>query len=373
MTRKEVLERHPYSIYLSSDGRWATYLPDRDKKRRLVKKKSKKDLEDAIIEHYSSDSSTFIDVFHQWRSYHDKMVSDNSVKKYDSDELRYFSGTAFVNMKIEKITSDDVEVFIRTRIDDLKLCQSAAKTLYHYLNSTMEFAVRHGYIAKSPMRFMNAKDFYKYVYPSKRSQKTKIIPDNEIASLNSRYDEDLLKGKSVVPILAVIFSSLTGMRVGEIAALTWDDIQSDCIIVNKSQKYNPKTKQYYIDNTKNHKHRRFPLTSEIADLLDRIKLVEEEAGYVTRFIFSDESGPINFRKISSCIKNKCRQIGIETYGIHAYRRTMNSMMAHNGVPVSIRAALLGHSREVNEKYYTYDSSSMGEKAEIISRVNSEMR
>ncbi len=373
MSRKEVLEKHPYAVYLSNDGRWTTYLPDKDKKRRLVKKKTRTALEDAIVEFYSDSGITFIEAFHKWRGYHDKMVSDSSVTKYDSDEIRYFKDTEFAEMKIEKIRSDDIEVFIRTRIEDLRLCQSAAKTLFHYINSVMEFAVRHDYIVKSPMRFMNAKDFYKYTYQSKRSQKTKIIPETEIASLNNRYSEDLLKGKGAIPILAVIFSSLTGMRVGEIAALTWDDICSDHIIVNKSQKYNPKTKEYYISRTKNGKERMFPLTEDINKLLEEIKSIEAAAGNITRFIFSDDNGPITFRKISSCIKNKCRQIGIETYGIHAYRRTVNSMMAHNGVPVSVRAALLGHSREVNEKYYTFDSSTIGEKADIIRKINSEMR
>lgn len=373
-SKKEILKTHPYQIFYASDGRWATYLPDADKKRRLVKRKSKEDLEDAIVSFYEETKRlSFIEVFHRYREYHDQMVCDSSRLKYDSDEKRYFDGRSFSVMAISTITLDDVEVFIRGVIGDEKLCQSAAKTLYHYVDNTFEFAVRHDYISKSPMRFMNAKGFYKYTYPSKRSKKPKVISEGELKQLSDRYEEDLRKRPDSIPIYAVIFSSLTGMRVGEIAALTWENVFGDYILVDKSQKYNPKTKEYYIHTTKNTKIRKFPLTNDIKALLNRVKEEEERLGYLTEFIFSDASGPLTFRKISSCIKNKCRQLGIETYGIHAYRKTVNSFMALDGVPSSVRASLLGHSKEVNEKYYTYDVSDLDDKTNIISRVNEHIK
>ena len=369
---QEILRQHPYQIFHSSDGRWGTYLPDKDKKRRLVKRKERSDVVNAIVEFYTNDELSFLDVYFKWRSYHDQMVSDASAQKYDSDEKRYFENQKFPRMEISKITRDDVEVFIKESIDSNKLCQSAAKTLYHYLDNTFNFGIRHGYILKSPMRYMQAKDFYKYTYESERSKKPKLISTDKLGMLQDRYESDLLERPDSIPIYAVIFSSLTGMRVGEIAALRWDCVYDDYILVDKSQKYNPKTRQYYISSTKNSKIRQFPLTDEIRSLLERVKLTESELGWLTDYIFSDANGPISFRKISSCLKNKCRQIGLDTVGIHAYRRTVNSMMALNGVPANVRATLLGHSKEVNEKYYTFDASSMDDKIEIMSKVNTQM-
>jgi len=364
--RKEILSSHPYKVFYASDNRWATYLCG-DGKRRLVKRKELKDLEDAIIKFYEEkEAMTFIDIYHKFREYHDKLVSDNT------DEERYFKDRAFSLMNVKLITSDDVSVFIRRTIEDLGLCQSAAKTLFLYVNNAFEFALRHDIISKSPTRLLNAKDFYKYTYPSLRSKKPKVISDEELSELQVRYTKDLNERPDSIPIYAVILSSLTGMRVGEIAALTWDNVFDDYILVDKSQKYNPKTRQYYIHRTKNSKVRRFPVTGDIRKLLLDVRSVEEAKGYVTNFIFSDKNGPVNFRKISSCMKNKCRQVGIETYGIHAYRRTINSVMARDGVSTSIRAALLGHSREVNEKYYTYDVSSIADKAMAIEMANKSM-
>lgn len=40
---EEILKRHPYRIWLASDGYWKTYLPNRDGGKSLVKKKKEKE------------------------------------------------------------------------------------------------------------------------------------------------------------------------------------------------------------------------------------------------------------------------------------------------------------------------------------------
>ena len=40
-----------------------------------------------------------------------------------------------------------------------------------------------------------------------------------------------------------------------------------------------------------------------------------------------------------------------------------------GVAVPAAAAMLGHSEEVYKRYYTFDTTQLQEKAEIISKIN----
>ena len=162
------------------------------------------------------------------------------------------------------------------------------------------------------------------------------------------------------------------MRVGEISALTWNDITEDGIIIDKSEKYNRKTKEYYIDSTKNGKERIFPMTMQIKKLLDSVKMVEMKNGFICEFVFANAEGRIHAPVISSCIKNKCRQIGINEKGIHACRKTLNSRMRCDGVSATMAASLLGHSPEVNEQYYTFDVSTMREKTKIVEKVTNVM-
>ena len=50
MKKEELLKQHPYEIWQSKDGKWYTYLPAKDGGRVLKKRKSKKDLENIIID-----------------------------------------------------------------------------------------------------------------------------------------------------------------------------------------------------------------------------------------------------------------------------------------------------------------------------------
>ena len=49
------------------------------------------------------------------------------------------------------------------------------------------------------------------------------------------------------------------------------------------------------------------------------------------------------------------------------------MLRNDGVSVTVAAALLGHTEEVNEKHYTFDVSNIEDKRKAVSRVNAEMR
>lgn len=377
--RQEILDNHTHKIWQGKDGSWCTYVPDSDAKggRRFIKKTTKEKLEDRLVElattespivHRDARARTFLGVYNQWRSYHDQMLSNNSISKYNSDIIRFFSDKNFVKRDIKSFTEDDVMVFIREKIRNLSLSKQAAKQLFQYINNVFKFAERHGYIDRSPTRYLEAKQFYKFCSKSRQSGKPGVFTDNEMRLLSERLELDHKDNPAYIPSYAVELASYTGMRVGEIAALTWDCIFDNYILINKSQKWDTINKVYFISDTKTGESRKFPITPEIRSLLDRLRRAEEEAGYLTEWVFSDENGQVDLRKISSCLKNKCKQVGIDRRGIHCYRKTLNSKMRHNGVPTVIAAALLGHSPAVNEQYYTYDVADIAEKAEIVARA-----
>lgn len=54
------------------------------------------------------------------------------------------------------------------------------------------------------------------------------------------------------------------------------------------------------------------------------------------------------------------------------RKTINSNLRRNGVPVTIVASMLGHMEAVNNKYYTYDTSNLSEKQKIIKDRNAKV-
>lgn len=268
MKKNKYLEMHQNPVWQGQgkDTRWKTRLPNG----KIVAKAKKEDLEKVIIQYYS-DPPTFDDLYHQWRKFQDQMVSDNTTYKYDTDYKRYYQDTKFAKMDITKITEEDVKVFIRTTVGRLTLCKSACKTLFGYTKNVFKSAMMHHYIDENPMQYLTAKFFYQYCTEKKKSQSKSLVLDKDMLLLCEQLQEDYKNQPEYIPSYAVELAILTGMRVGEIAALTWDCISEDGILINKSEKYNRKTNAYFIDETKNKKERLFPMCDEISKLLAKVK------------------------------------------------------------------------------------------------------
>lgn len=365
LTEQIAMKKHENKIWQGKNGSWYTYLQEGEK-RRLVKKSTEEKIKETLIAYYNKKKLLFIDVYHEWRTYKDKMVDENSVAKYETDEMRYFSNDPFFRKRIDMYIEDELNVHIKEMIDEKKMCKSAVKSLVGYIKNTFTFALRKGYIAKDPCAFITPKVFNKYCYASKRSMKTQVIDRADMASLNDIFKEDYQKQPWYMPTYAVELASLTGMRVGEISALRWDHVFSDYILVDSSEKYKRKSKEFCVESTKNGKDRVFPLTDDVKELLDRIKVAQITHVGESEWIFADENGRIHAHVISSCLKNKCKMLGITERGIHGLRKTLNSTMRANGVSSAVAASLLGNSVEVNDKYYTYDVATIEEKSRIIS-------
>lgn len=377
--RKEILKKHPYSVWHGSDGNWYTYVPDPNKKRgfALRKRSSEEKINDCIVEFWEGEEKNnadkkFIEVYSMWRNLKDKMVSENTASKYDSDRKRFFDDNEFSQKEMKTITSYDIEVFMYENIKKYKLQNETCRKLFGYVTNTFCLAGQLGIIDRNPAQFLKAKNFYHNCYQKNTSSEGKLVSQKDMQALQLQFQKDHEEHPEYIPTYAVEFATLTGMRVGEIAALRWDHIFEDHIFIEFSEKYNASRKKFWIDRPKNKRTREFPMTKEIRELLDKVKSVEIEYGYFCEWVFADENGRIHAPVISSCSKNKCRQAQVNEggeQGIRIYRRTLNSKLRCNGVPVTIASSMLGHSEQVNKTYYTFDISSNKEKAEILSRIN----
>ena len=104
-------------------------------------------------------------------------------------------------------------------------------------------------------------------------------------------------------------------------------------------------------------------------ILSRAKAVQEENRWLDEYIFTGADGRITVHQLSSCMKNKCSQIGIRSKGINAYRRTVNSLIRANGLSAEAASAVIGNTPAVNNQYYTFDVTEDNKKYEVLDQVN----
>ena len=387
--RDEIIKTHEahFAIVQCGDGRWRTFLPnERGTKGKEVKKKDKQKLYDAIVAFYQGEEEAvlFVDCYKEWKQHHFllRKSGPNTIAKYESDYKRFLQGSAFEKTPIQKITDIDIDEFFLNTIlhyrgmkNEEGLTYKAFTRLYGYLEGTFHRAYRRRIIKEDPMQYLCKTDYHAACrVPDVKTAETETLTVMDFNRILEQLYKDMEKHPDYLPSYAVELAALTGMRVAEIAALKWSDFDFDemVITISRSDKYNSLDNTWSVQETKTKKSRKFPIDSYILRSLRRLEAVHEEYYPGSDWLFPHkEYGWIHSNIISSCLKNKCKQVGLKrTYGIHAFRKTLNSDLRSSGVPAILCAGMLGNSIDVNNAHYTYDTSEMGTKRERVSAVHS---
>lgn len=125
----------------------------------------------------------------------------------------------------------------------------------------------------------------------------------------------------------------TGMRRGELLALSWKDIiwQKKLIAIRHSM-YEGK-----IKSTKSNKIRYVSMSKDVYNCLSRRK---EDSG----FIFSDnKKNDFSARRLNDELDKVCKRAGLRKITPHKLRHTFASQLAMAGVSIQAIQGLLGHS------------------------------
>ena len=373
--RQSILETHTCKIWLASDGYWKTKVRERDGKYRLIKKKSKSDLEDAVIEHIKglSRKGTFKDRFDIWVDRQRNCGrSNNTINKYEADYKRFYAGYPFEQLDITEIDDEILSKHIIQVLKDKQLRWRAFKDIMGYTDGVFNKAIKDKMIPENPMKYIDLPIYRKYCYiPPVKTTKERTLTDTDTSILFQRIREPRSHNINKMCCFAIEMALYTGMRVGELAGLMWQDIipEDGVIVIRHSEKYDRASRTFAISTTKTGRERVFPLIDEIKDLLERVKAYETEQGIVGEYVFMEPEGRLPNRKISETMRNITMSddfTGIKS--IHAIRRTVNSRLRYSGVSVMMASSLLGHTELVNNQNYTYDLTNLQQKKVAIEGI-----
>lgn len=217
---------------------------------------------------------------------------------------------------------------------------------------------------------INSKDleiatFRKYSYYKQIIQENFDIPStSDILKLQGELRQRLNYKKSVVPYVLYILLS-TGMRYGEVIALTWNDVNFEDEIIHTYRRFNtsPKIWKFVAPKT-NISIRDIPLNKNDIQVLKGLKKVQEssnsELGIKNKnnLIFQhyglthDVPSTVSSNKALRKILNdtKIKPYNLSVYGL---RHTRASYLIHSGIPVDICAKVLGHTVLQFEKTYRH--------------------
>lgn len=364
------LKYHKYKIWYGKDGYWRTKICSNNKLK-LIKKKHIEDLESFLNSLYADQvDHSFKALYFDWVKRQELCGrSGNTIIKYISDYNRFFLNYPIEDMNIGDISDTTLSEHIGLVLKDHPIRWRALLNIWGYLNGMFEKCIRDKIIFSNPCTFVDLELFKKNCLETTfRTAQDRTLSIKERMLLKEKLINPHSSNNNQIAAFAIELSLYTGMRVGEIVALSWDDIfvNEGIMLIRHSEKYDRSTKTYSISTTKNNKVRYFPLTEDILNLLERIEIYEKDRGWFGSYIFMNNNGRIHANVVSSSIRNRTMTGDFSTpKSIHSIRRTFNSNLRNNGVSSIVASSLLGHTPEVNESNYTYDIETLNNKKKYV--------
>ena len=210
--------------------------------------------------------------------------------------------------QLDQITHDDIQLIFNNMNT---LSKSTAHKVRIVLNQIFKNAVEDGIIAT------NIIDSKRYVI-SKKATKREALSKEHVQSII--YQLDILENDEKLFLSLAIF---TGMRRGEILALSWEDIDLERRLIHVQHAVTFNMNRPVIGNPKSAAGIRF--ISINAQLLKILSVTQDRTGYVIQNC-KDASIPLTetgFKRLWEGIRSK-----INLYGAtpHVFRHTYASLM-----------------------------------------------
>ena len=161
---------------------------------------------------------------------------------------------------------------------------------------------------------------------------------------------------------AYVLLLYSGLRVGELCALTWDDIDftEKTITVHKNaveyseRDENGKTRSVYKtqNSTKTRSGMRIiPMTEKAFIALFELQKITGEYEYI---ITSSQGHRIRPSRLGQTFSLILSAVNMQRVGVHTLRHTFATMLFSNGCEVKVVSELLGHSNtKITENIYIH--------------------
>ena len=303
----------------------------------------------------------FRTVIHEW-------MSSNSIKLKESTKLKYnhmikkHIEPELGNRNVFAITSCDINSFLlnKKKYGRLNgnggLSDSYVRTLAIIISSALNFAADEKKINFSKIKILK---------PTVIKQEAKSLSVREQIAL-----EKYIFSNPSPTNLGILLSLYAGLRIGEVCALAWDDINLNekFISVNhslsriESNVADTKT-QLILDKPKTISSKRIvPISEEFTKTISEFKNIS-----TSDFVVSEKMGFVSPRTFESRYKKSLKQCGIRTVNFHTLRHTFATRCIEAGVDIKSLSEIMGHAN-TSVTLNTYVHSSLDMKKKQIEKL-----
>lgn len=263
---------------------------------------------------------------------------------------------------IKKFWSEDTPIVMITEENYFRLiaeCREygySEETVWNInacLRKLINIAYKNRYIAENPIDFWDSPRI-------QTGAKRNVINPEEFEKICDYFSENEFYrlGVNNYPKYKLLVNLLyyTGMRIGEVIALTYEDFlaysktpcgKKEYMRVNVTKSYNSVYK--LLKGTKNDKSRKIPLPECVILMFNEVKEEHlKSGGKLEERIFS-----WRHNACTVMIQKACKTANIRIYSCHDFRHTYVSNLIRCGVPVPVIESVSGDTQGTIFKRYSH--------------------
>lgn len=296
-------------------------------------------------------------MFRQWFCMKMKLCSGNTMDRIEVTYNKYLIQDKLDNMNISQITENDI-------IDFLTAC------ILKYPKMNLKEFKRILQVVNNPLVY--AKDLhvggaslYDWDSIKRRVPMDKLDIDLKreyaVSVPNVEKILDLVINHNIYPVkrcqcLLLCMNFYLGLRIGELAALTFNDFDFEKNVVKitktESKFYNRDESGarvgalvYRVSDTCKtiYSVREIPILPEVRVLYDLIKEIHRNRNYESDLLGYDGTDCIMVQSLARTLRILCLKCDIDYFDSHTIRKTFATMLHFSGVPTRTISDLLGHS------------------------------
>lgn len=366
--RKELLEKHPYRIWEGKDQYWHTYLSGEDGKRIAVKRKHREDVEQIVIDYWEQqfDNPTIKEVFDEWndRRLELKKIAESTHLRYQFIFQRHFG--EFGKRRIKTVEPEEFEEFLEEQIPKYDLKSKAFINLKALVRGMLKRAKKRKLISFNISEIFDDIDVSdKDFAPNLKSIDHEVFNEKEMPMAV----EWLMSQRSLLN-LGVILLFVTGLRIGELAALKWEDWDGCALRIHRTEtRYKGEGKEY-IYKIKDYPKTPAGVRSAVIPphcmwIMDEIKELNPDG----EFIFEKNGVRIRTYTFRKRVYRMCKMMNTAKKSPHTIRKTYASILLDNQIPEKNIIEFMGHTDiQVTKDHYAKDRKNNKIKAELLDTI-----
>lgn len=299
----------------------------------------------------------FHQIVNEWIGFKNIKVKESTMERYKA-VLKLYILPYFGTIPTDTLSTHHILDFVEVLFDK-GLSAKTISDIINLLKNILNFASQNDIFTSICWKLISVKQNRKQIVVLSKPEEKRLC--------------DYLKSKSGTRELGILIALCSGIRLGELCALRWEDInmKEKTIKVNKTMIRIPCNHDQFHSHTKivvstpksQSSERVIPISDSLMSELEKFKRIDSE--YV---LSNSREKIVEPRNMQYYFKKVLKLCNVKEYNFHILRHTFATRCVENGFEIKCLSEILGHS-SVKITLDRYVHSSMELKRNEMNKIS----